>query len=145
MHKLKELKEMLCRELETYGNKNELTAGSLEVVDKLAHAIKNIDKILEAYEEEGGQSYEGGRSYRNEGDRSMARGRGANAQRDARGRYSSRMYSRNQYGPGIYGGGSYADGMEEMAESIKAMMSDLPENLQREAQKFVQKLEQEIM
>lgn len=140
MHKLYELKEMLCKELETYGSKSELTAGSLEVVDKLAHAIKNIDKILEAYEEENGQSYAGGRSYRNEGDRSMARGRGTNAQRDARGRYSSRNYSRNQYG-----GGSYADGMEEMADSIKAMMSDLPENLQREAQRFVQKLEQEIM
>ena len=60
MHKLEALKEMLCKELEEYGERDNLDVGGLEVVDKLAHAIKNIDKIIEADEEK----YSGrGRSY----------------------------------------------------------------------------------
>ena len=72
MKELYELKEKLCDELKEYGRK-EVTGGALDVIDKLAHAIKNIDKIIMVYEEEG---YSNGRSY--------ARG--------ARGRYS-RGYS----------------------------------------------------
>lgn len=156
MHELMKLKEMLCKELEEYGSKGELTGGTLEVVDKLAHAVKNLDKIIEAYEEEeeysqrGGQgggnrySYEGGqggnqggysRNYRMrnsyEGG-SYARGRGRNARRDSMGRYSSEgRYSR-------------ADGMEEMVDSIRSMMQDLPQDVQQDAQRFVQKLEQQM-
>lgn len=90
MHKLYDLKTMLCEELEEYGSKGKLDVGSLDVVDKLAHAIKNIEKIIEAKEDEGYSgdmmSYEGrGRSYR--GGRSYARGR-RNARRDSMGRYS---------------------------------------------------------
>lgn len=77
MHKLYELKEMLCEELEQYGGKDKLDVGSLDVVDKLAHAIKNIDKILD-----GDSEYSGNRgSYRY--DRSYAGRR-----RDSMGRYS---------------------------------------------------------
>lgn len=145
MHKLYELKEMLMKELEEYGSK-EMTAGSLEVVDKLSHAIKNICKIIEAAEEEGGSSYYGGgSSYRRgssyaggESNQSRARGRGRNARRDSMGRYSSE--NGNRY----MGGSSYADGMEEMIESIRGMMEDLPENVKRDAQKLIQKMEQEM-
>ena len=105
MHAIYELKEMLCNELEEVGKKGELTAGSLDTVDKLAHAIKNINKIIESYEEEGysgrdgsyerggnrGGSYEGGSFARGNG-----RGRGSNARRDSMGRYSGeRGYSRD--------------------------------------------------
>ncbi len=48
MHKLYKLKETLMEELEAYGAKGEMTAGSLDVVDKLAHAIKNICRIIES-------------------------------------------------------------------------------------------------
>ena len=66
MEALYELKEMLMTELEEYGRKGDLSAGSLEIVDKLTHTIKNLCKIIEAYEEEeysgaGG----GGGNYRN--------------------------------------------------------------------------------
>ena len=70
MHELYELKEKLCDELKDYGTK-EVTAGNLEVIDKLAHATKNIDRIIEKYEESdySGRSYPDGmggsyRSYR---------------------------------------------------------------------------------
>ena len=45
MKELHELREKLCNELKSYGNKD-MTAGSLDVIDKLAHAVKNIDKII---------------------------------------------------------------------------------------------------
>lgn len=82
MHKLDELREMLMAELEKCSDKGELSAGSLEVIDKLSHAIKSIDTIV-AMEDSG---YSNNYSY--------ARGRGRNARRDSMGRYSS-------------GGGSY--------------------------------------
>lgn len=109
MHKLYELKEMLCEELEEYGSKDKLDVGGLEIVDKLAHAIKNIDKIIEAeeYSERGSyESYGRGRSndsygydsygrdsYRDSYGRSYEgyasrRGRGRNARRDSMGRYA---------------------------------------------------------
>lgn len=77
MKELHELKERLCDELKEYGRKGELSAGTLDVVDKLAHTIKNLDKIIEGYEAgySGNYpwSYSDGRSY---------------ARRDSMGRYS---------------------------------------------------------
>ena len=145
MHELYKLKEMLCRELEEYGEKGEMSTGTLDVVDKLAHTIKNLDKIIESYEEEeysgrgsyeggsmrgsyrgsyeGRGSYEDGRSYERG---SYARGRGRNARRDSRGRYSSEGYSRN----------------EDMTMQIREMMEDAPdERTRQEFQRFLGKLE----
>lgn len=145
MHEIYDLKEMLCKELEEYGKKGEMTAGSLDVVDKLAHTIKNLDKIIETYEEEGysnrggiyeggmtggsyarggrNRSYAGGRSYRGG---SYARGRGSNARRDAMGRYSSEGYSR----------------AEDMIDQLNDLMEDAPDERTRmEIQKLITKME----
>lgn len=43
---MKELKEKLMSELVDYGHA-ELTSGSLEIIDKLAHALKNVMRIEE--------------------------------------------------------------------------------------------------
>lgn len=124
MHKLYELKEMLCDELKNYGGKDEIDEKGLEIVDKLAHAIKNIDKIIESYEEEeysmGGGSYEsyargGGRggsyaSYR--GGSSYARGRGRNARRDSMGRYSRE--------------GGYSRGEDDFRMELQELMNEAP-------------------
>ena len=48
MHELHDLRDMLCKELKSYGAKGELTAASLDVVDKLAHAVKNLDRVIDA-------------------------------------------------------------------------------------------------
>lgn len=45
-----DLKEMLCDELEKITRKGELTAGSLETVDKLTHSIKSIETIVAMHE-----------------------------------------------------------------------------------------------
>ena len=158
MHEIYELKEKLMKELGEYGSQ-EMTAGSLQVIDTLAHTIKNLCKIIEAAEEEeggssyrgssyyGGSSREGGRGSSRAGyesGQSRARGRGRNARRDSMGRYSSYdMGGSSRYeGSSRYDGGSYADGVEQMVDSIREMMGELPQNVQQDAQRFVQKLEQ---
>lgn len=144
MQELHELKEMLCEELKEYGKKGELTTGSLEVVDKLTHTIKNLDKIIEKYEEdeysgnypymmEG--SYEGGRSYARGGNRGGSGRRGANqygsyARRDSMGRYSRE--------------GGYSRHGDMIAE-LHDLMQDAPDEKTRmEFQKFIQKIEQSM-
>ena len=141
MHELYELKEKLCRELEEYGKKD-LSAGGLEVVDKLAHTVKNLDKIIENYEESeysgnmgnmggsyarGGRDYRGG-SYRYDGGMSYARGRGRNARRDSMGRYSSeRGYSRDA---------------QDMADQLRDLMEDAPdETVRRDIERLMRKVE----
>lgn len=126
MHELYELKEKLCKELEEYGKK-EMSAGSLEVVDKLAHTIKNLGKIIEMSEESeySGYGYDGG-SYRYSNRGSYARGRGRNAKRDSMGRYSSEGYSRAK---------------DDVAERLYDLMEDSPENMKQEIQRFITKIE----
>lgn len=122
MDELYNLKDMLCDELEKIASKGELTAGSLDTVDKLAHALKNIDKVIETKEDEwySGRYHDG--SYRG----SYARGR-TNARRDSMGRYSSREYSR-------------AAG--DMADRMRSLASDAPdENTRREMERMASKME----
>lgn len=150
MHELYELKDKLCKELKKF-SEEDVSSGTLEMIDTLAHSIKNLDKIIEKYEEEeysmrGGSSYEsyrgssyrgGGSSYRGGGSSreggssyedgsSYARGRGRNARRDSRGRYSSEGYSRTG----------------NITEELKEMMMEAPDEQTRmEYQKVIEKLE----
>ena len=150
MEELYKLKETLCTELEEYAKKGKMSAGDLEIVDKLSHAIKNIDKIIEKYDESeysgamgysnrmnygrGGYSNErGGRGgfsnelgvYSNE-NYSTARGRGSNARRDSRGRYSGEGYSGH-----------------DMVMELRDLMEDAPDERTRmEFEKFIRKMEQ---
>ena len=61
MHELYELREKLCKNLKAYSKKSEITGQSLEMVDTLAHSIKNIDKIIETDEESEGLRGRSGR------------------------------------------------------------------------------------
>ena len=45
MNELHELRDRLTGELKEYARKD-LTAGALDLVDKLTHTIKNLDKII---------------------------------------------------------------------------------------------------
>jgi len=146
MHELYELKEKLMKELAEY-SKGELSTGSLEVIDKLAHAIKNICKVCEDMEDssyEGGSYYEGSRrsydgsrrSYEDgsnrsydgsydmprEGGSSYRRGRGRYAKRDSMGRYAAE-------GP-------------ELASELRELMNDAPEQSKQDFQRLIQKIEQ---
>lgn len=149
MHKLM---EYICNELEEIeskaGREGTLTMAETQYADTLLRMKKNLLKSEEMYEEseyserayrnsyeggrnsyERGNSYEGRNSY--EGGNSYARGRGRNARRDSRGRYAS-AYNRE----------GYSRGGEEMAEQIRELMQDAPdEQTRQEMQKFVSKLE----
>ena len=138
MHKLYDLKEMLCEELEEFGSRDKLTSGSLEMVDKLAHAAKNVGKLIEMCEDAEysrdngvnrgyGRSYDGGYSnrrgysmdgyYYDDGGMSHRRGRAAN------GRFVSR------------------DG-SEMARRLREMMADAPDEQSRqEIQRLADRME----
>ena len=129
MHELYELKEKLCDELEEYGSK-EMTAGSLEVIDKLAHTIKNLGKIIEMYEESEGYSSRGGMPYEGNYGGSYARG--------GRGGRGGRTGA-NQYGPYARGGYSRNDGM--IAELRELMMEAPDERSKKEFQRFISKME----
>ena len=100
MKSYEKIKEMLCEELETIAKKGELTAGSLDTVDKLTHAIKSLETIMamNEYSEDG---YSNRASYENRNGSSYARrytrdgsmdgnsyARYANVRRDRMGRYS---------------------------------------------------------
>lgn len=102
MHKLYDLKDMLCEELEDYADKGNLDMNKLHEIDTLAHAIKNIDKIIDKedgyserrYSERGAyENYRGsygdsyGDSYGRDG-YSTRRGRTGNVRRDSMGRYA---------------------------------------------------------
>ena len=114
MHGIYELRDKLCGELEKYGSK-EMSAGALDVVDKLAHAVKNIDKIIEA--DEGGYSSDG---YVRSNRGSYAR------RRDSMGRYS----------------GNYSRG-GDIVDRLRDLMDDAPnDHARQEIQRLVTKMEQ---
>ncbi len=85
MKHLYDLKDRLCEELAAFSERD-LNAANLEKIDTLAHATKNIAKIIEMKDEE----YSNKMSY----DDNSYRGRGRNAKRDSMGRYSRDGYSR---------------------------------------------------
>ena len=127
MHKIYELKDKLCDELEEYGEKK-LDAGTLDVVDKLAHTIKNLDTIIESYEEEQGYSRDmyDGMAYEDRGrgmeGRSYARGRTGNVRRDSMGRYSRDN--------------------KMMVHELRELMEEAPdERTKMEFKKFIEKME----
>lgn len=135
---MEELRKMLCAELEKITKKGELSAGSLDVVDKLTHSIKSIDTIMAM--EDAGYSNESGYSY--------AR------RRDSMGRYSRNdgSYGRGGSYDGYDGsyarGGSYGysreDAKEELAMDLKALKREAkdPETAQMISH-WIKQLEQD--
>ena len=133
MHELYNLKEMLCKELCDYGKEGGLPLSSLDTIDTLAHACKNVCKIIESKDEEqysnrGGSyrdnSYYGDGRYSRDGyyydDGGMSGRRG----RATNGRFVSRDAS-------------------DMARKLREMMSDAPDDAsKREIERLAEKMEQ---
>ena len=112
MKELYELKEKLIDGLKDYG-KREITSSTLEMIDKLAHAAKNVCKVIEdsddgnsGYYPRTGRIYDG-RSFRN------------SYRRDSMGRYSR-------------------DGL---ADKLRELMDEAPDDKTRmEIQRLVDKM-----
>ena len=131
MHALYNLYDMLCKELEKFGERGDLTAGSLATIDTLAHAMKNLDKVIMAKEEEGGGSYEGSydegsfRSSRNSMRGSYDDGmsnRGYSSRRDSMGRYSR---------VGSYRGNSRAGEKDGFIRKLQELVDTAPDDKTR--------------
>lgn len=107
MEYMHELKEMLCEELERFAREGELTAGSLETIDKLTHSIKSIATIMAM--EDSGYSRDYVDKYR---------GASYAQRRDSMGRYSRRggSYARRRNGY------SRDEEIDKMVEKLEKMM-----------------------
>jgi len=129
MHDIVKLKEMLIKELNGFGQTKELSTGSLEMIDKLAHAVKNLCKIIESGEQE---DYSNDGSYRGSyrAMRGSYRGSYDDAsyrRRDSMGRYSREDgYSRDEK----------EDELRDIVNQLRAMAKDLPQPTQRAIQNF---------
>lgn len=136
MNELYELKRKLCEALEEYGMRGEISPSSLQMIDTLAHACKNVCKIIESkqgemYSMDGGMSGYG-RSY---GDMNN------------RGYYSSDGYyydgegNSTRRGRGMNGRFVSRDG-SDMARQLRDMMADAPdEQTRNDIRKLVEKME----
>lgn len=143
MHKLI---EYICDELEKVEQQAEtgkLSMSDLEYADKLAHLKKNLlraDELMDkgysgdvrrypfSYRggyDDGSRTYDGGRFY-------DSRGRGSQANRDSRGRYSSR-YIRDDYSMNT----------DEIVHDLRSLINMAPdERMRQELQRITTKVEQ---
>ena len=140
MQKMEELRDMLCEELEKITKKGELSAGSLDVVDKLTHSIKSIDTIM-AMEGSGYSNARGGRGGSDGGNRGGGYSR--NYMYEGDGSYEGGSYARGGRRGGANQYGSYDDGREMMVHELKDLMHSAPnEEMKMEFKRFIQKMEQ---
>ena len=110
------LGDEITEQTEKIKKAGKMSAGDLEAVDKLTHALKSIKTTI---------AMEDGYSSRADG---SYRGKSYAQRRDSRGRYVGN-YSRAE------------DGMEDIVAQLREMMRDLPPEKQREVQRFVEKVE----
>lgn len=127
MHALYDLKSQLVKELEGIAQKGEISKSDLETVDTLAHATKNLCKVIEDCESEEYSSRMSRRMYPMSYGMSYA---------DS---YDDGMSRRNRDGMGRFdaerGRGSYSDGT---AEQIERMMQGADERTRRALQTALQ-------
>lgn len=127
MEYMHELKEMLCDELEQIANKGELTAGSLDTIDKLTHSIKSIATVMAM--EDADYSYDDGMGNMNPY-RGSYRGGSYAQRRDSRGRYSRRgSYARG----GRRVGYSRDEETDKMVMKLEKMMNETSDQNAKQA------------
>lgn len=126
MAKYEKIKEMLCEELDNVTKKGELSAGSLEIIDKLTHSIKSLATIIAMEESSGYSGREYSRTY-DDGNRNSMTGdySGARRKRDSMGRYSRTGYS-------------YAN---EVVDELYEAMEKAPADMKHKIQKIIDEFE----
>lgn len=121
MHKLENLRDTLCEELERLAKKEEINMSDLDMIDKLSHSIKNLDKIL--HESSYGYSYN-----------SYAR-RGRDGDNDGR-------YNEGRSRDGYSNRDSYANYSREMSDKLRRMMNETSSDRERDViMRCISKLE----
>lgn len=145
MHTYYDAKDMLKQELEEIVRKGELSAGSLDTIDKLLNSIKNACKIImyeEYSEDEGYSNADGMDGMRGGSMGNYSNARGRNARRDSMGRYSRDGGRGGRGGYSRAGGYSYDDGQEEKIQILRNMMGEVnSEDERRALQKIIRRME----
>ena len=116
MYKLYNLKDKLCDELTAFADQD-ISSANLDVIDKLTHTIKNLNKIIDAKESEGRYGV------------SNARGGNSYADRDSMSRYAYGNYSRT-------------NDVGNMIHEMRSLASYLPANKQDDVDRLVMRMEQ---
>lgn len=118
MYDLRNLREMLCKELDEIAAKREMSAGDLDAIQKLTSSIKNTYKI---------EMFENGDYSRDDG-----YSRGGNWAADLRCTYGrgSSYRGRHRDAMGRY---SRTDAREHMREQLDDMMRDADDDKTRDA------------
>lgn len=134
-----ELLNYVCDELEELEKKaskgGKLSMSEIEYADKLAHLKKNILRADELMDDGySGDSYMHDGNYPSYDGRSYARGRGTNAKRDSRGRYSSDGYRYSRRG--------YSMDDDSVVQELRDIMDKAPEHMRAEIQRTISKMEQ---
>lgn len=137
MQELYTLKEKLCDALGEYARKD-LSSSSLQIIDTLAHACKNICKIIEECEKDEYSESMSRRSYYGDsyyGD-SYGDGNSYDSERYVRpdGTYAMRSAKRDSMG-------RYARSSGDTVKQLKGMMNGADEKTRMEIQKLISKLE----
>lgn len=154
----------LMAELEDYAKKIEksdgMSAGDLEAVDKLSHALKSVKTtiaMMEAedggyssgympmrgmyYDTRNGMSYADGRGGDMGGNRGGGSNRGGNSYEGssyARGRRNARRDSMGRYSGND--GYSYAAEMDGIMDDLRELMADMPADKQRRVSELMEEL-----
>lgn len=143
MHKMMMLRDNLMDELEKFADKP-LNEQSLEIVDKLSHAIKCIDTVVAMEQQESRESRGySGRSYRDGGGMSGRRYRDDYSEDGV----SGRRYYYTQREGGMSGRrrrdsmGRYADGYsnDEAKDKLMSEMENMMGNVSPEAEHAIRK------
>lgn len=152
MHGIYKLKDMLCKELEEYGERSQLDSNSLNMVDTLAHALKNVDKVIE-YKEMDDYSEAMSREGMSRDGMSrdgMSRGYSRGSIEDGMGHYYWPQYTRyserSMDGDGSY---RYSRRMSrngysgnDMVEQLRDMMDEVQdESTRKDLQRLISKME----
>lgn len=146
MHKLIEYVCVELEKIEKQAGTGNLSISEIEYADKLAHLKKNLLRAEELMEEGYSgdvsaypMSFRDGR-YSRRGSSYDERGRSSNAQRDSRGRYSSRG-GRGNYTR--YMRDDYSMDSGEVIEDLRDIMNQAPdERLRQEIKRIITKVEQ---
>lgn len=117
MHNTEKIREMLAKELDEYTTSGKLNIGAIDVIDKLAHAIKNLDKIIEK------DGYSG-------------------ARRDSMGRYAGDRYGVDGYGYSMHDNayGMYSKDMQSIKQELREIMNGCDERTKRKLQEIVEQM-----
>lgn len=135
MHELVNLKEKLCRELEEYSQRSRFDASNIQIIDTLAHTIKNLNKILD-HENVGNYS----EAPHMRGSYSYGRNNGySNGYNYGSSRYNMGDWRANDYNMA----GRYSMSNDEMMKTLTRLMNEAPDERTRmEFQKFMNHMEQ---